>query len=494
MFELLTYSLRAGMCLAVFCLFFKMQLSRETLHRFNRIVLLGVLLLSFVLPLCVITVVRELPAQPLAAPEAFAGEPMHESSVWRQLAAAVFLTGAVASLGRTLRSIVGVLRVVRRGRCERLDGGGMLVRLDEPIAPCSWGRYVLISEADYAECGPEIVAHEQAHLRLGHSWDLLAIDIVGCLQWFNPAMWWLRSELRAIHEYEADAAVLRSGIDVLRYQTMLIEKAAGRRWCSVADSFNHSKLKNRITMMLQKRSSRWAGAKVLFVVPLTALALGAFAQTVYVVPEDKVTKESVTMRIPGADSSAAAGRKPAVFVNGQRVDIDTLGSAAPGVFVVTSRAERPDSVTTHRQSRVTVIGPGAQDTEALQGYFSSEEWRQAQDRLAEGFSSEEWKRVEAQLAEGARYFSSEEWRQAQDRLAEGFSSEEWKRVEAQLAEGARYFSSEEWKQAQKQLAEGFSSEEWKRAQAQLAEGARYFSSEEWRQAGKQLEEAFTSQE
>ncbi len=485
MYGLLIYSLRAGLCLAAFCFFFKLLLSRETLHRFNRIVLLGVLLLSFVLPLCVITVVRELPAQPLAAGESFAAEPTHESFVWRQLVAVVFSLGAVVALGRTLWSIVGVLRIVRRGRCERLEGGGVLVRLDEPIAPCSWGRYMLISEADYVESGREIVAHEQAHLRLGHSWDLLVTDIAGCLQWFNPAMWLLRRELRAIHEYEADAAVLRGGIDARRYQTMLIQKAAGRRWCSVANSFNHSKLKNRITMMLQKKSSRWAGAKVLFVVPLTALALGAFARTVYVVPEDKVTKENGTIRISGADSSAVEGRKPVVFVNGRRVDIDTLNSPAPGVFVVTSRAEHPDSVTTLRQNRVTVIRSGVEDAGELQGYFSSEEWRQAQKQLAEGFSSEEWQQAQKQLAEG---FSSEEWQQAQKQLAEGFSSEEWQQAQKQLAEG---FSSEEWRQAQKQLAEGFSSEEWQQAQKQLAEG---FSSEEWRQAQRRLQEAFTSKD
>lgn len=327
MYGLLIYSLRAGLCLAAFCFFFKLLLSRETLHRFNRIVLLGVLLLSFVLPLCVITVVRELPAQPLAAGESFAAEPTHESFVWRQLVAVVFSLGAVVALGRTLWSIVGVLRIVRRGRCERLEGGGVLVRLDEPIAPCSWGRYMLISEADYVESGREIVAHEQAHLRLGHSWDLLVTDIAGCLQWFNPAMWLLRRELRAIHEYEADAAVLRGGIDARRYQTMLIQKAAGRRWCSVANSFNHSKLKNRITMMLRKRSSRWAVARVLFVLPLAGLALGAFARTAYVFPDDKGKKENVTILIRNAkiDPSDGKSGNPLILVDGREVkSIDSL--------------------------------------------------------------------------------------------------------------------------------------------------------------------------
>ena len=115
-----------------------------------------------------------------------------------------------------------------------------------------------------------ILVHEQAHQRLGHSWDLLLVDLLGCLQWFNPAMWLLRVELRAVHEYEADEQVLRCGVDAKDYQMLLIKKAVGGRWYSIANSLNHSNLKNRITMMLRKRSSRWARAKALYVLRLRA--------------------------------------------------------------------------------------------------------------------------------------------------------------------------------------------------------------------------------
>ena len=140
-------------------------------------------------------------------------------------------------------------------------------------------------------------------------------------------MWLLRRELRAIHEYEADEAVLDSGVDARQYQLLLIRKAAGGRWYSVANSFNHSKLKNRITMMLRKRSSRWAGAKVLFLLPLTGLALGAFARTAYVFPDDKGKKENVSIRIEGANFYSSDGKsgKPLFVVDGLEVaSIDTL--------------------------------------------------------------------------------------------------------------------------------------------------------------------------
>ncbi len=167
--------------------------------------------------------------------------------------------------------------------------------------------------------------------RLRHSFDLLVTDLAGCLQWFNPAMWLLRRELRAIHEYEADEAVLDSGVDARQYQLLLIRKAAGGRWYSVANSFNHSKLKNRITMMLRKRSSRWAGAKVLFLLPLT-LPLWAFARTAYVFPDDKGKKENVSIRIEGANFLLQTEKSGKPLWSTARGGVDRYTVARPDRF------------------------------------------------------------------------------------------------------------------------------------------------------------------
>ncbi|WP_418195810.1 M56 family metallopeptidase, partial [Alistipes putredinis] len=326
----LLYSLKAAGCLAVFYLFYKLLLSRDTLHRMNRVLLCGVLLLSFLLPLCVITVEKELPGVSAAGidviPENYfrrdmvfenripddtrdlmiieEPEPAPEPFDWGVLLGIIYFAGMFATLGWTVCNIVRVVRMTRRGRRIPLGNGSVLVLSDRIRAPFSWMRYVVMSEEDYACGGGTILVHEQAHQRLGHSWDLLLVDLLGCLQWFNPAMWLLRVELRAVHEYEADEQVLRCGVDAKDYQMLLIKKAVGGRWYSIANSLNHSNLKNRITMMLRKRSSRWARAKALYVLPLACLALGTFAQTSYVLPEDKTTKNSGNGEMPlpaGAD-------------------------------------------------------------------------------------------------------------------------------------------------------------------------------------------------
>ena len=441
MYGLAVYSLKVGACLALFYLFFKLLLSRETLHRFNRMVVLGTMLLSFALPLCVITVTREYPVPPELfglpdIPTAFAETgpaPEAEPFSWELLVGCLYLTGVLAMLVATGLSVWRVMRLVRSGRREKLANGFVLVRLPQAATPFSWWRYIVLSEEDYAGCGREIITHETAHLRLHHSWDLLAADVAGCLQWFNPAMWLLRRELRAIHEYEADEAVLNSGADARQYQILLIKKAAGGRWYSVANSFNHSKLKNRITMMLQKRSSRWAGAKALFAVPLAGLALGAFAETVYVpVCEDK-SKQNSAMEELFAEKS---DKQAATRVDKPSGEPDN--TAPVGVKI------KDDTVAVHYET-------DAPDWK--------EKLAEAKKRSAD-FSNDEWKQKSEELE---RYFQSDEWKQKWEELKK--NSAELKKNSAELEKMSAaidaYFQSDEWKQKSEELERYFQSDEWK---------------------------------
>ncbi|HCN12987.1 M56 family metallopeptidase [Alistipes sp.] len=392
------YSLETGACLAGFYLFFKLLLSRETFHWLNRMLILAATAASFALPVCVVTRYRVLPAALGPAQDAAAlpsdtalAEAAAQGPVWWQTAAGVLLlAGAAVTLAAMLRSLWCVRRVLREGRRERLDDGAWLVVAEREIAPFSWGRHIVVSRRDLEENGRAILTHERAHVRLHHSHDLLATDLAGCFQWFNPAMWLLRRELRALHEYEADAAVLDSGVDARTYQLLLIKKAAGERWYSVANSFNHSKLKSRITMMLQKRSSRWAAAKALLVLPLAGVALGAFAETVYVVPDDKGTNkreqkqaESLFLPSESAFGEAKDTKKGArnqeqttiVVTGGYSDKVAVRGTDAPTglkpLYIVDGKeVENLDGVDMGRVAGITVLkdatateryGEGAKD-------------------------------------------------------------------------------------------------------------------------------------
>ena len=288
MTEFLIYQGKAAIALAVFYMFYRLLLSKETFHRFNRIVLLGTVALSLVLPLCVITF-KEVVVVPAmtASSETFTGEvagtaamvPEVSEPIWPVILCSLFALGALAVLVHVVFSIIGIRRMIRSGSRQALESGETLIITETDTAPFSWMKYIVISREDYESGYSQILTHEKAHVVLRHSWDILFVDMITALQWFNPAIWMFKADLRALHEFEADDAVLRSGAKIKEYQYLLIRKAVSKSGYSVANSFNHSTLKARITMMLNKKSSRMSAWKALYVIPLVGISLAATAKT-----------------------------------------------------------------------------------------------------------------------------------------------------------------------------------------------------------------------
>ena len=301
----LVYILKSAVCLAMFYLFYRLLLSKETFHRFNRMALLGVMLLSCLLPLVKVTVEQASPvnAQVMSMEDLLLMYQWNSEAVvveegsrpfhWQEGLVLVYFAGLFFVIVRHLWSLGRMLYLIRHSRCERLDNGVCLVVYRRKLAPFSWMRYIVISETDLKESGHHILVHEMAHIHHRHSWDLLLTEACAWLQWFNPAIWLLKQELQNIHEYEADEEVLRQGINAKEYQMLLIKKAVGARLYSIANSFNHSSLKKRITMMIRKKSNPWARAKYLYVLPLAAVTVAAFARPEISQPLDEISSVKV---------------------------------------------------------------------------------------------------------------------------------------------------------------------------------------------------------
>ena len=308
----LVYILKSSLCLALFYLFYRLLLSKETFHRFNRIALLGVMLISCLLPLIRVTVdqatvvntsVMLVEEDMLMYPWEMQAVVQEEAAFpWREWLVAVYFLGILFFLLRNFLSLGYVFYLIRHSRCRRMENGICLVVHQAGFAPFSWMKYIVISQTDLDENGTDILIHEEAHIRNRHSLDLLLVELCVWLQWFNPAAWLLKQELQNVHEYEADEAVLRQGIDAKRYQMLLIKKAVGARLYSIANSFNHSSLKKRITMMIRKKSNPWARAKYLYVLPLAAVTVAAFARPEISEPLDEISSVKVN------DLSAITGK------------------------------------------------------------------------------------------------------------------------------------------------------------------------------------------
>ncbi len=319
------YILKASVCQALFYLFYRLFLSRETFHRFNRVALLLSLILAFALPLLEISVkqqsevhrsVMTLEQWLLLAEKMQMNDGIHTTvtqgaSIGVQLILLIYFLGflffvlrsiyGVANMGLLLKSGKryyvkregGLLKVMQSGDQEnpvysfvipvlddhcKMKGDANLIVHHRNISAFSWMNNIVLSQKDLEENGTEILIHELAHIYHRHSWDLLITDCCIFLQWFNPASWLLKQELQNIHEYEADETVLEAGVDEKHYQLLLIKKAVGSKLFSIANNFNHSKLKKRISMMLKEKSNPWARLKYLYVFPLAAIAVVAFAR------------------------------------------------------------------------------------------------------------------------------------------------------------------------------------------------------------------------
>ena len=324
--EFLAYDLKVAVLVAVFYMFYRLLLSRETFHGVNRVVLLLTAVASFVLPLCVITLHKTVVLN-LAEGDVAIGcldaEVVDDAAMpfWQMAAIAIFFIGMIVTLGYTIMSVVRVWLLIQHSEQHQQTDGTVICVAPGDVSPFSWMKYIVLSRSNYEANDASILAHERGHIRRHHSLDLLLVDSLTALQWFNPAMWMLRQDLRAIHEYEADAAVLSQGINMRQYQYLLIQKAVSQCGYSVANGISHSTLKNRINMMLHKNSSRASLLKLLALTPIVGMTLALQAETVndYVIEQP----QNQTKVVKKGNQNAQ------VKVGTKKVEVKAVKPAAP---------------------------------------------------------------------------------------------------------------------------------------------------------------------
>ena len=289
-------------------------MKRETFHRFNRWLLLLVVAMSLVVPTIEFSfdspmaffsqIIEEAVvggAGPVSDIQISFAEPVvatlsadeaqpEDFTLWQHLSqletidwvVVVYFMVALFLIVRLFYMYARVVAILRSGlrvdsALYNMSNNVRMVVHNADYKPFSWFGWVSISRTDLAECGREILTHEAAHVKCKHSYDILFADLVIILQWFNPMAWIMKSLLKDIHEYEADSAVLAAGVDAKSYQLLIIKKAVGARLYSIANSFNHSLTKKRITMMCKEKSDLWRCTKALYIVPMAVVAACTFS-------------------------------------------------------------------------------------------------------------------------------------------------------------------------------------------------------------------------
>ena len=280
---ILPYIIKSALTLALLYTCTMPLLEKETFHRLNRIIILGCLILSFIVPFIHFTggtnpTVNML-RQAVQLPEIMIDGNGSEQSIWNlaDIMICIYIIGVVAIFTMTVVQTASL--ILRLRKCEQIadNRGNTIVLTDYTISPFCFFHYIVMSRDDYANNRGFILTHEQEHIRLRHYIDLIILQVATIIQWFNPFVWLIGKNLKAIHEFEVDEAVLNKGIDATQYQQFLVIKAVGNRLQPFANNLNKESLKRRIIMMNQKRSNRWMMLKALLVIPVATLAVSVFA-------------------------------------------------------------------------------------------------------------------------------------------------------------------------------------------------------------------------
>ena len=340
MTSILTYILKWALGLAVLYLPFALLLRKETFATLNRRLLLSIIIVSALLPFIIVsyqveielpaeitgtTVVNDtettVPTMPVAT-TASIGRIITTRNIF-----ILYSTGVIVSALFFATSLIGAIRSIKRGTLWIDRQRRMTIYCHAgDTAPFSIFRNVVISQRDYEECGKEILLHEEGHIKRRHSYDMLLISIVKALQWFNPFIYLLANDIKEIHEYEADRYVLQRSGNTQAYQMLILKKAIGNIPFPLANSFSQSHVRKRIKMMSRKESSYGKRCKWLYLLPVSAAYIGAFAQPEYIyttppiatspesfLPQQKIDSEETAMQaaicLPAAGKATIAYEK-----------------------------------------------------------------------------------------------------------------------------------------------------------------------------------------
>ena len=304
----LLFLLKSTISISLLYLFFRLLMRKEAFFKLSRMTLLLIVLASTIIPFIslpqpihtVLTItiapifqnnkILEEPVQsneiPLAIsssqPASGTFQPIGIST--KTILLIVYLGGVFISFFLLIYRISSVLLLFRKSRETDLNGIRLMIVPDD-IPAFSFKRHILISQQDYEANSEAILTHELSHIKQGHFYDLILLELVKIIYWFNPLVYQMESDLKEIHEFQADEHTLNSGIDATKYQLLIIQKCVGHQQFALANSFNHCQIKNRITMMNKSKTSKAWCWKVATFLPLLALLLMAFGKRGENVPE-----------------------------------------------------------------------------------------------------------------------------------------------------------------------------------------------------------------
>ncbi|PLX19968.1 MAG: hypothetical protein C0597_04760 [Marinilabiliales bacterium] len=282
----INYIIESTISISVFYIFYELFLKRDTWFRFNRYYLLFGLIFSFVLPMLdfsaasfVVNSQNQFEFKDYLiignSISSFEETSLQQFSVLNSL---LILYTLIASLflAKFILQLIKIFKIVKAYDIIRYKNY-KLVLISKDSAPYSFFNYIFLNKDDYGLIGSnELLLHEIIHARQKHSFDIILLELLLVLQWFNPLIYRYRLALKEVHEYLADRGVLLKNRDKIAYQKLILDQIEKSFSIHLASQFNYSLTKNRIKMMTRINSSKIATLKIVLIVPLLVFLLSAF--------------------------------------------------------------------------------------------------------------------------------------------------------------------------------------------------------------------------
>lgn len=321
-----TYIIESTISVSVFYIFYELFLKRDTWFRFNRYYLLFGIAFSLILPLLdfsasglmvnsqnqfefneylsfgsTINSLEEITQRSVSKPNYI--------FLLYLLIGGIFFTRFIFQLFNIIK-IAKAYEIIKYRNYK-------LVLMNDDSAPFSFFNFIFMNKDDYGSIGSnELLLHEIVHARQKHSFDIILLEFILVLQWFNPFIYRYRLAFKEIHEYLADRGVLMENSDKVAYQKLILDQIEKSFSLNLASQFNYSLTKNRIKMMTRINSSKIAKFKTLLVLPLVATLLMAFAINT---SNDNMVNKSLLQIQPITDSNSIPSIFPVKKVDGWRI-------------------------------------------------------------------------------------------------------------------------------------------------------------------------------
>ena len=305
--SLLSFLYSASVSMTLFFMLYWILLRKLTDFQANRFFLLAALLISLLIaafPIRYETVarpaetfsLRTLSEEAIESGKAAPGRPVTDSVSWTAIQVMIYSSGAFIFLLRLLIQTARIFFVIS-GSITRKSDNCFIHENTEYSLPFSFFNHIFIHPEFHKQNGlADILAHEKVHIRERHWIDLLFIELLTVLFWFNPFIWFFEHAIKQNHEFLADEGVLSLGHSPVRYQALLVNQLMGLQVIGLTNHLTFALGPNRLNMMNKQKTHKRKLLRMVWAVPVLALLLTAFSQPEYqaVNQSDNQTKASAT--------------------------------------------------------------------------------------------------------------------------------------------------------------------------------------------------------